>query len=136
MNLAEMMRDMTVNEDEPDSLTDAQLIGRLKSIYELRGEKHTFTPGQIIRHKYPEMSNKRSGDVPNIFVRYLDKQIVVADHPEAFEDVSDWSSMVASLRLDCVIGTITNNAYCEFFVPSADYRPATEADYGPIVNID
>ena len=135
MNLDALMRKIG-SDDETDNggLTDIQIIGRLTSIHDLRAEKHKFKPGQIIRHRFGDMSNSICGRQPCIFIRYLDKPYVAADHPEAFEDVTDWSSMAAPRRYDCVIGTITETSFSEFFVESADFRPATEDEYGPAIN--
>ncbi len=145
MNFAKMVADMddaAFAADDTDGLTDVQIIGRLKSVHELRAGKHTFTPGQIVRHRFPDqMNNSRTAKTPGMFIRYLDKCITVADHPEAFEDITDWCTMAATFQYDCVIGFIvhgisTQNNYLEFFENAGEWRPATEADYGPIVSID
>ena len=78
--------------DETSNLTDFQIIERLRSIHELIGETTHFEPGQIVRHKFPDLANSKAAMTPGIFVRYLDKPVVVADHPEAFEEVTEWAA--------------------------------------------
>ena len=136
MNMETLLREMRSDEnDEAGSMTDVQIIGRLQSICSLRSEKHSFERGQILRHKFPKLANCHTGKAPAIFIRYLAKPCITADHPEAFEDVTDWSSTATSRVLDCVIGAIVKGTYNEFLVESEDYVQATEADYGPIANI-
>ena len=116
------------------NLTDFQIIERLRSIHELTGETTHFEPGQIVRHKFPDLANSDAAKTPGIFVRYLDKPVVVADHPEAFDDITDWASMLIACQYDCVVGVVLNGNYLESMEPSSHYHLATEDDYGPVVN--
>lgn len=125
MNLAEMMGAM--KGDESPGLTDEQQITRLEEYFAqvFATEPERFEPGQIIWHKNPQLSDKRSADQPHIFLGYLDEPIKALDHVEGVRALfSPASTDVLDARIGCLPGS-TGTTFCTYFLDSR-YFTATK----------
>lgn len=99
--------DMVANELEssgepPPSLTPEQQVIRLREVLALRAETHTFRPGQILQHRYPELAEVKFATDPHCFIEYLENPIVA--HERA--DMEDLGSAAATNRYDCMIACV------------------------------
>ena len=126
MDLAQLLSGLGDDDDEGDTrLTDDQIVNRLRDLYaQAHGEEHTFTPGQIIIHKFPAAANTKNADEPAMFIRYLEKSIDMAT-PEMMEaDSKRFGTNSAAAFLDCVIAKIARRGtFDKFLADSREYRP-------------
>lgn len=106
-------------EDEP-GLTDYQIVNRLREHYELLGEKHTFTPGQIIIHKFPESATTKNAKQPAVFMRYLDEPI---SGPELVTGIEDVSGHLSTITMDCIVGCWSSGSFVTFMMSSDFFKP-------------
>lgn len=117
------------HEDDESELAPIQVIERLRSVHEHLQAFEAFEPGDILAHKFPDLADTKGARDPRMFVRYLREPVRPAEHPEAFEDASDWGSNITAREFDCVIGVIRGDTYAEFLDESCKYRKATKADF-------
>lgn len=127
MNIAELMREMGGDRHDHDdeSLTDMQVINRLRDVFEKMGERHEFKPGDVIMHKWPSLSDTRSAKAPALFVKYMDEEIKASSFINEIDNVF---SNAAPVVFDCVILRITRQSASTYFANSAEYRPYDEAE--------
>lgn len=103
-----------------NGLTPEQHVIRLREVMALRAEIHTFTPGQILIHRYPDLSQTRDSYNPQIFMNYLDQPIRGVD----MMDLDDIGSSCATFELDCMVGRIVEGkTFMTFFMDSKWLKP-------------
>ena len=96
-------------EERPDpglKMTPSVQIERLRDYYALvyADPAEPLEPGDIVYHKYPQLSLKRHEGNPMVFIGFLDNEI----KPEALvHDVDDASHPVAGHGFDCRVGFLT-----------------------------
>lgn len=106
---------------EHSSLTAAQQIIRLKEVFEQRQEKHTFTTGQIVAEKNPEMSPRKSAQDPLLFVEYLEEPIRALDFVSELNDLVNYG---ATDIYDCIVASVQQEAYLSYYYNSSWIKPA------------
>ena len=125
MNFIEMVAKELEGGEPPPSLTPEQQVIRLREVLALRAETHTFRPGQILQHKYPELASIKAADEPHIFIEYLETPIRAFDRAD-FEDLGNGN---ACETYDCVVGYIVRGKHFMMFLsdsrwwkPHPDFR--------------
>ena len=100
-------------------LSDIQVVSRLREVFALRSEVETFAPGQVIRHKWPELANTKSAGKPVIFVEYIDP-VNVRDMVN-LTDPSEVYSASTAQTIDCKVMCLSSVAAAVFFANSHEY---------------
>lgn len=119
------VRAFEVGPEEPgegEGLSDLQVLTRLREVAALTAERHSFVPGQVIRHKFPSLTPFAGGAKPHIFRRYLESPLRAQDY---ITEIGDLGSGLAPVVLDCVVLGMSRSeeAVCEWFQASADWEP-------------
>lgn len=109
--------------EPPPSLTAEQQVIRLREVFALRMETHTFRPGQILKHKYPELAEVKGAGDPHIFIEYLETPIRAVDRAE----MDQLGSATVTCHYDCIIGFILEgSAFARVLADSRMWKPHTE----------
>lgn len=122
-SLAELIDDAFDHEpaDTRDRTHDAR---DLLNIFEKMQDRHDFKPGDLITHKWPDMATSKNADGVAVVLEVLPEAIVVAAHPEAFEDVTDWFSNATPAVFDIKLAYIEKGgSLAMHFANSSEYRP-------------
>ncbi len=118
MSLSEILLGMS--EDEGQSLTDAQMVVRLRDCFAHLAEVHTFKAGDIVLHKFPSMANTKHATDPAIFMGYLEQPITGIDFISEPDELHN--SSAADVQ-DCRIGQIKHGRFYVHLHDSRDFRP-------------
>ena len=116
MNMQEMMRHFGNDDDDTDlgptrKLTDAEIADVLRTIFAARAVEHKFTPGQVLRHKYPDHAAIMSADKPCLFLRYDTTAVETGGRDNVRER-------------DCVIAVlVSDGSFGMFQLFAADFEP-------------
>ena len=116
MDLRDMMRHLGNDDDDVEPgptkrMTDAEIADVLRTIFAARAVEHKFTPGQVLRHKYPDHAPIMAADKPFIFIRY-------EDHPDETPRGANMQER------DCVIsGLVSDGSFAMFQLCAADFEP-------------
>lgn len=101
---------MLQGEGRPDprlKLTHAQQIERITDFFKLvyAGPPETLAPGDIVYHKYPQLSSERHEGSPQVFIRYLNSPFDGTDIAKTPEDIAH---PFAARRYDCITGYVAS----------------------------
>jgi len=126
--VAQMMAQMNRRRDE-DTRSAKDIVRDLKAAHGQRTEGgEPFKLGDIVTHRYPAHASTKGAQNPVIVEEILAEPVRLRDHPEAFEEISDWSSSAAPHEFDFVVGSFMGGSYCLHFQDSRDYRHLTDAE--------
>lgn len=110
------------DDDRESGLTDAQTVARLTEYADMLAEKHQFTYGQVLLHKYPSGADTRDADKPCVFLGYLDRPVNLSERD--YHEPADFYSNATSGVLDCRVGRIARRGkFVVYLHSSAEYRP-------------
>ena len=112
-------------EDAP-SLTDVQVVARLRDVFDAMQEVHTFSPGDVLLHKWPEMATTRGAAAPVLFVKYLPRHLNGWDADIA--DPKDLFNTAATAEMDCMVLHVVKGRAVPHLSDSQRYRP--HPDFG------
>jgi hypothetical protein len=118
MSLSEILLGMS--EDEGQSLTDVQIVARLRDCFAHLAEVHTFNAGDIVLHKFPSMADTKGADAPGIFMGYLEQPVLGMNF---IADPSDLHTNSAADTQDCRIAQIKHGRFVVHLHDSRLFRP-------------
>jgi hypothetical protein len=104
------------------TLTDGQIVTRLKGVFAHLQEEHTFVPGQVLLHKYPSLAMTKASGKPCVFVRYLEMTIDISRAVKPTE-MSEYFNSNAARVLDCAIMVLHDDSAVTYLLDSTEYRP-------------
>ena len=73
--LEALVKGMIEEKAEEAQATPEVQVAALREFFAARMTKHTFQPGQVLRHKTPDLATINDEKEPHMFLEYLEHQI-------------------------------------------------------------
>lgn len=120
MNIVEMIVQAAGEKvEKAEPVAPEQQVTDLREFFAAQTATHKFTPGQIMRHKTPDMATIKWANHPHMFLEYLEDPI----HAVGFAGFEDLSSAIATIEYDCKVAVRTGQCVATFFSDSRMWEP-------------
>lgn len=119
-DIAAMFAAAAMDRDDDHGLTHEQHITRLTEFYAqvYTAEPETFTPGQIIWHKNPELATFNDAREPHLFVEYLEKPV---DGLSLCSEPEHLFGHTTAIRVDCRVMRFCDGTACTHVLDSRQF---------------